>query len=69
MSAKFFLGGIKVHCQKYGRRVLLADKDSGQAVMLLSVRFHYAGVWISTRLPCKYVYTGVQLKSGPSTMP
>jgi hypothetical protein len=55
MHTEFFLVRMKVERNDDGGRILLADNTGGGAVMLLPVRFHYVGVWMSARLPCIYI--------------
>jgi hypothetical protein len=47
----FFLGEMKTQCDEGDGKILLGDNTGGGAVMLLTIRFRYVGVWISTVLP------------------
>jgi len=51
-GAKFFLVGKKAHRDKGDGRMLLGNNTSGGAVMLWPIRFHCAGAWTWTELPC-----------------
>jgi hypothetical protein len=47
---------MKAQCDEGGGRILLGDNTGGGAVMLKSIRFQSFGVWISSGLPCIYIY-------------
>jgi hypothetical protein len=56
MQAEFLLVGMKVQCDKGGRRILLGNNTGGRAVMLRPIRILCPGVWISTGLPSIYTH-------------
>lgn len=50
--AQCFLAGIESTTRQSGGGILLGDSTGGGVVMLRSIEFQRAGVWISTGLPC-----------------
>jgi hypothetical protein len=54
--AEFFIMEITAQWDKDGGRTLLGDNTCIRAIMLWPIMFQFFRVWISTCLPCIYIY-------------
>jgi hypothetical protein len=57
MHTQLLLAGMKVQRDKGARITLLGGNIGGRAVTLRLIRFQSVGFWISTGLPCIYIYS------------
>ena len=54
---KFFLAGMKVQWDEWGRKILLAINTGNKVVRVWLIRYQCVGVWMSTGRPYMYTYS------------